>query len=114
MRGQGNDNVIVINQSVSAFPLELLDLASEEQGIDGIQWGVVNLERGACVGVWKEKGGNARYRLPEGVNCRLVGNTLLGDKKDWFGEKDFVVEYAGEQFGNCDQDQGACLISIRH
>jgi hypothetical protein len=111
VRGQGNDSVIVVNQSVSAFPLELLSLGDDKQGIDGPEWGVVNLESGACVGVWKENEGNARYR-PEDLNCRIVGNLLLRDRRGWFGEKLFVVIYDRVQFGVCEKNQGQCLVTI--
>ena len=112
VRGQGNDSVIVVNQSVSAFPLELLSLGDDKQGIDGPEWGVVNLESGACVGIWKEKEGNARYRLPEGLNCGLVGNLLLRDRRGWFGEKLFVVNFDRVQFGGCEKNPGQCLVTI--
>lgn len=112
VRGQGNDSVIVVNQSESPFPLELLHLGNDKQGINGTEWEVVNLESGACVGVWKETEGNAKNKLPEGLNCQLVGNLLLRDRRDWFGEKLFAVEYAGDEIGNCARNQESCRISI--
>lgn len=113
VRGQGNDSVIVVNQSERAFPLELFHMGNDKQGLNGTEWGVVNLESGDCVVVWKENPGNAKRRLPEGLNCQLVGNQPSRDRKDWFGERDFAVEYGGKQYGICDKDQKQCLISIK-
>jgi len=112
VRGQDNDSIIMVNQSTSAFPLELLSLGDDKKGINGSEWGVVNLESGACVGVWKENKDNTKTKLPEGLKCQLVGNLLLQDKKEWFGEKMFVVNYAGEDLDICDKDQKQCLITI--
>ena len=112
VRGQDNDSIIMVNQSTSAFPLELLSLGDDKKGINGSEWGVVNLESGACVGVWKENKDNTKTKLPEGLKCQLVGNLLLQDKKEWFGEKMFVVNYAGEELDICDKDQKQCLITI--
>jgi hypothetical protein len=112
VKGQGNESVVVINQTGNVFPLELLRLGDNEGGLNGTEWGVTNLESGSCVGVWKEKEENARYRLPEGLNCQLVGNLLVRDKKDWFGERTFVVFYNGVQAGSCDKDLSQCAVKI--
>jgi hypothetical protein len=77
-----------------------------------MEWGVTNLESGSCVGVWKEKEKNERNMLPEGLNCRIVGNLLVRDKKDWFGERPFVVFYNEEQVGSCDKHRSQCAITI--
>lgn len=112
VRGQGNDSVIVVNRSRNAFPLELLRLAGDQDVLNGAEWEVVNLESGECVGVWKENKGNKKHKLPEGLNCQLVGDPLVRDKEDWFAEVSLVVIYAGEQIGMCDKDRNQCLITI--
>jgi len=112
VRDKDNESVIVINQSTNAFPLELMGLGDAKNGVSGKEWGVIDLESGACVWVWKESRGNAKHKLPKGVNCDLVGNLLLRDKKDWFGENAFVVNYDDVKFGVCDKDQKQCLITI--
>jgi len=112
IRGQDNDSVIVVNQSKNAFPLELMSLGDAKKGVSGKEWGVKNLENGACVGVWKESRGNAKHKLPTGVGCDLVGKQLVRDKKDWFGEKAIVVNFDDVQFGVCDKDQKQCQITI--
>jgi hypothetical protein len=112
LRGQGNESVIVMNQAGNVFPLELLRLGDDRSGINGTEWGVTNLESGSCVGVWKEKEKNERNMLPEGLNCRIVGNLLVRDKKDWFGDGPFVVIYNGNQAGSCDKDLKQCTVKI--
>ncbi len=112
VRGKGNDSIIVINQSENTFPLGLLHLESDKQGLNGTEWGVANLESGACVGVWKETKGNTKNRSLDVPNCELVGKRLFRDKKDWLGESSFVINYDGEEFGDCDEDQNECLITI--
>lgn len=112
VRGKGNDSIIIKNQSENAFPLELLRLESDEQVVNGTEWRVVNLEGGACVGVWKETKGNTKNRSLDVPNCELVGKRLFRDKKDWLGESSFVINYDGKEFGDCDEDQKQCLITI--
>jgi serine/threonine protein kinase len=112
VKGQGNESVIVINQAGNVFPLGLLRLGDDQGGISGAEWGVTNLESGSCVGVWKDTEGRSKYRLPEGLNCQLVGNLLLRDKRTWFGEKPFVVFYDGEQIGMCETNRRQCTIEI--
>ncbi len=112
VRGRDNDSIVVVNRSKNAFPLGLLRLESDEQVVNGTEWGVVNLERGACVGVWKETKGNTKNRSLDVPNCELVGKRLFRDKKDWLGESSFVINYDGKEFGDCDEDQNECLITI--
>lgn len=112
VRGKSNDSIIIINQSENVFPLELLRLESDEQVVNGTEWGVANLESGACVGVRKETRGNAKNKPPDDLNCKWVDNWLFRDKKDWLGESSFVINYDREEFGDCDEDQNECLITI--
>jgi serine/threonine protein kinase len=112
VKGQGNESVIVINQTGNAFSLDLLRLGNDEGGLNGTEWGVTNLESGSCVGVWKEKGKNERNKLPDGLNCQLVGNLLVRDKKDWFVENSFVVSYNEQQVGSCDRNLRQCVVQI--
>lgn len=112
MRGPGNESVIVMNQTGNVFPLELLRLGDDQGGINGTEWGVTNLETGSCVGVWKEKEKNERNMLPKGLNCQIVGNLLVRDKKDWFGDRLFGVFYKKEQVGSCDKDLRQCVVQI--
>jgi hypothetical protein len=102
----------MVEKPVCLFLVSSVEVFTPYEGISGPEWGVVNLESGACVGVWKENEGNARYRLPEGLNCGLVGNLLLRDRRGWFGEKLFVVNYDRVQFGVCEKNQGQCLVTI--
>lgn len=113
VRGPGKDSVILINQSTDNFPLDGLQLVGDKnKGISGTEWGMSNLESGACVGVWKEAGKNSNYGLPGGVSCQLVGQSVVLKKKDWFGDKAFDVSYGGTSFGTCGQDQNECSIMI--
>lgn len=112
VRGQGNDSIVVVNQSESVFSLGLLRLGDAQGSISGTEWGVAELESGACVGAWKQNKGNAKNKLPDGLNCQLVGNSLLKDKKNWLGERPFAVYYDGKQVGICNKDQNQCLITI--
>jgi serine/threonine protein kinase len=112
IRGQGNESVIIINQSTRAFPLELLRLGDDRSGINGTEWDVTNLESGSCVGVWKDTEGRSKYRLPEGLNCQLVGNLLLRDRRTWFGERPFDVFYDKEKIYMCDKGLNQCMVEI--
>jgi hypothetical protein len=107
------DSTIVINQSMVAFPLELLMFVGDKnKHINGTDWGVTNLNSGACVGAWKEGGRNAKYELPNGLDCQLVGDQIVLKKGDWFGDKEFDVLYDDKLFGTCEKNEDRCLITI--
>jgi serine/threonine protein kinase len=112
---RSNDSVIVVNQSVRAFLLDVLSLGDETNGaVNGTEWGVAKLRKGECVGVWKQAGGKDKdkNKMPEGISCSLLGTRLVKDKKNWLGESSFGIYYKGKQFGICDKDQKQCLITI--
>ena len=106
--GDGN-SIVVVNQSANAFPLSFLRLQSGKNVLAGTDWGVPNLEKGACVGAWKM---GAMHNLPGGLNCQLVGHQLERKKKDWLGAETFSVFYSGKQISTCSRDQIQCSIRI--
>jgi len=106
--GDGN-SIVVVNQSANAFPLSLLRLQSGKNVLAGTDWGVPNLEKGACVGAWKM---GAMHNLPGGLICQLVGHQLERKKKDWLGAETFSVFYSGKQISTCSRDQIQCSIRI--
>ena len=106
--GDGN-SIVVINQSVHVFPLNLLQLGQGNGSLSGASWGVDNLASGACVGAWKA---GENHDVPGGSNCELVGNERELKKKDLFGGEAFAVYYDGKQVGECDRNQNQCSIRI--
>ena len=106
--GDGN-SIVVINQSVHVFPLNLLQLGQGNGSLSGASWGVDKLASGACVGAWKA---GENHDVPGGSNCELVGTERELKKKDLFGGDAFAVYYDGKQVGECDKNQNQCSIRI--
>jgi hypothetical protein len=78
---QGEDSLFVVNQSSQAFPLAPLSLGDDKGVINGSDWGVEQLESGACVTAWKDGGNPER----PSVTCTEVGQHLTrdGEKRFW-------------------------------
>lgn len=103
--------MILVNQSTTPFPLELLRVDSNKGAIDGADWGVTNLESRMCVGAWRE---GAVHKLPNDSNCsQLVGIKIDFKKKNWFGTLSLDVSYDRQKVGTCDRNQTQCLITFR-
>ncbi|GIK40833.1 MAG: hypothetical protein BroJett011_46660 [Chloroflexota bacterium] len=105
---RGEDSLFVVNQSSQAFPLASLSLGDGNGTINGSDWGVAQLDSGACVTAWKDGGNPER----PGVTCTEVGQRLTrdGEKRFWKGE--FDVYYNGEQIATCSKGQEGCPVTI--
>jgi serine/threonine protein kinase len=106
---RGEDSLFVVNQTTEAFPLALLRLGDGEGAINGTDWGVDMLERGACVAAWKDKG---KPRPPDGLTCDQVGESLTRGGGDLFWKEAFNVYYDERPVGICEKDQKECSINI--
>jgi hypothetical protein len=103
----GEDSLFVVNQSGESFPLALLRLGNGRRAVQGTEWGVAQLEPGACVTAWKD-GGNPQ---PPDVTCQQVGERLIRRGPERFWKDPFMVFYDDAEIGICDA-AGACLIEI--
>jgi hypothetical protein len=101
------DSIFLVNQSAEPFPLQPLHLENDAGGIQGNEWGVVVLQPGECVAIWKE-GGNPN---PPDVQCIEVGDRVTRDGPNRFWKDRFNIIYRGELIGDCDPND-PCLVQI--
>jgi serine/threonine-protein kinase len=103
---RGEDSLFVVNQSDVAFPLAPLRLENRTGAINGTEWGVELLEKGACVTAWR----NGNNPKPPQVECTTVGERLIrrGGRRFW--ERAFEIYYNEQLVGACDQNQ--CQVTI--
>jgi serine/threonine protein kinase len=103
----GEDSLFVVNQSAESFPLALLRLGSGRRLIQGTEWGLTQLEPGACVTAWKDTGNPQ----PPDVSCQEAGERLIRKGPERFWKDPFEVFYDDAQVGICDAPE-SCLIEI--
>jgi serine/threonine protein kinase len=105
---RGEDSLFVVNQSSQAFPLAPLSLGDGKEVIHGNDWGVGELDSGACVAAWKDGGNPER---PD-VTCEEVGRhlTRAGKKRFWSGK--FEVYYDGHLIATCSKNEERCAVTI--
>ncbi len=104
---RGEDGLFLVNRNTPAFPLLLLRLGDGEGEVHGTEWRVPRLEEGACVVVWKDRGG-----LPKDPPCTQVGEILTRPREGRFWTVDFAVYYRGQFVVTCEQDRAECSIRI--
>ena len=105
-----NESLFVVNQAMETFPLAMLRLENDKGGVNGDDWGVAQLESGACVAAWGKKGDP---KPPEGVPCDSpVGARLTDENKEPFWRETINVYYGEELVATCDKKQKECLVNI--
>lgn len=110
---EGMHAIFVINRSDVAFPLGSLSLSSEDGTLNGGAWGLNELKKGQCVGVWKLEKKDVDTELPKDLICTLMGARLVKDKDAWIGEKALMtISYNGKVVGSCDKKQKQCVVTI--
>jgi hypothetical protein len=103
------DGLFLVNRTQEILPLAPLRLHEGSGAVRGSEWGVVLLEKDACVTVWKDKG---EPQPPDDLECTHVGERLVRDKRDRFWEAEFNVYYAGQQIGSCKEDEEVCSFQV--
>ncbi len=101
------DSLFLVNQSTAAFPLALLRLENKDGAIVGTEWGVGQLQPGACVTIFKA---NGDPKLPD-VECERVGLEVTREGSERFWGKKFDIFYDGQPIDECDPKR-ACEIEI--
>lgn len=102
------DSLFLVNQSAEPFSLPPLRLENNTGAIQGTEWGVVLLQPGECVAMWKS---NGNPRPPE-VDCKEVGNRVTRNGPDRFWKDSFNIVYVEELIGVCEPKE-PCLVEVQ-
>lgn len=97
--------MLLINQTAALFPLAEYRLVNDRGDFDDTDWGIDELNSGACIVFWKQKGNT---QPPNDPGCQVVGNIPVGTPVFW--GKPIDVYYSGVQIGTCGEYQNTCLI----
>jgi eukaryotic-like serine/threonine-protein kinase len=92
----GAESLLVVNLSVSPFPLGSLRLGDGETSVTGSEWGVSPLENGACVAVWSPEG-----MQPPAMTCSTVGSRLTRSAQGSIWNKPLAIYYNDVRVGTC-------------
>lgn len=103
---RGEDSLFVVNQSEDPFPLAPLRLENKTGAINGAEWGIELLDRGACVTAWRS---GSNPEAPR-VECTVAGERVVRQKGKRFWEKAFNIYYNKQLIGRC--NQGQCQVTI--
>ncbi len=104
----GEDSLFVVNRSSDPFPLASLRLGDDEGAVQGTEWGLLQLESDACVGLRKDKGDP---KEPEDLDCELTGARLTREGKAIFWKEAFNVYLGDQLLGACKKKPKECWIS---
>ncbi len=106
---RSEEGVYVVNQTDTPFPLAPLRLGDGNESLDGAAWGLEELESGACVVVWKDRG---NPRPPAGLACQQAADVLRRSKAGVFWDQTFYAYYQEDLVGVCEKDRSLCTITI--
>jgi hypothetical protein len=104
----GGESLFLMNRSSQPFPLGPLFLGEDDEGVNGTEWEVNQLQPGDCVTIWR---GNGRPEAPD-IECEVVGARLTRRGNQIFWNNDFEVLYNDEEIGSCEEDDEECLITF--
>jgi serine/threonine protein kinase len=102
-----DDSLLVINEGLIPLPLEPLLLKNFIGEVSGQAWEVEMLQQGDCVAAWKDTG---RPKMPEKVDCKIVGERLEFESGDRFWATTYKVYYDDVEIGSCVGSSDQCQI----
>jgi serine/threonine protein kinase len=105
-----DESLVLMNAGSSELALGDLAILSPTGEVFGPEWNVEALMPGECVAVEQE---NGNPRLPENVECLVVGERLTRSGREKFWTVDFEVLYDGRQAGVCEKRAEACQVRFQ-
>jgi len=107
-RGPGDNYLVITNQSDQPLLLAALTVGDGDDAISGDEWGLAQLESGACVTAWKDDK-TAKREGDAGLTC-IAGERLVRSGKARFWHEAFNIYYNGEVIGRCEQAATLCVV----
>lgn len=102
---RGDETLFLVNNTSAAIRLAGFQIGEGDSAIRGVEWELVALEPGECVGVWKEQG---NPEAPD-VDCQPVGARVTRHARDIFWNNPFSVYYRETLLGAC---QDSCTMTM--
>ncbi len=109
-RGPGDNYLVITNQGDQPLRLAALAVGDGDDAISGEEWGLAQLESGACVTAWKDKK-TAEHAADTELTC-IVGEHIVRAGKTRFWKDAFEIYFDGILVGRCETNEVTCTVTL--